>query len=156
MSVTFAFIYSDLKELMYGVITLFWYRKELLRLAGANNNKGWNVIIYIPKDRFQAIFYHSIWSFVVCLPGKYLLVERKGIISVVAHKDATANDIFQSFVHALVMASVPDQESRHLESISWMDKHYESFIQKVIWSFLCFWSWISCQVFFSLPLLFGY
>ncbi|XP_022131285.1 protein root UVB sensitive 3 [Momordica charantia] len=76
--------------------------KELLRLAGANNNKG-----------------------------KYLLVERKGIISVVAHKDATANDIFQSFVHALVMASVPDQESRHLESISWMDKHYESFIQKL-------------------------
>lgn len=76
--------------------------KELLRLAGANNKKE-----------------------------KYLLVARKATISVIVQKDATANDIFQSFVHALVMAYVPDLESRHLESMSWMDKHYEGFIQKL-------------------------
>ncbi|XP_050938075.1 protein root UVB sensitive 3 isoform X2 [Cucumis melo] len=78
--------------------------KELLHLAGANNN-----------DKKE----------------KYLLVEREGTISVIVQKDATANDIFQSFVHALVMAYVPDQESRHLESMSWMDKHYECFIEKL-------------------------
>lgn len=58
-------------------------------------------------------------------------MERKETISVIVQKDATANDIFQSFVHALVMAYVPDQESRYFESMSWMDKHYECFIEKV-------------------------
>lgn len=76
--------------------------KELLQLAGANSNKV-----------------------------KYLLMERKAIIRVIVRKDATAHDIFQSFFHALVTAYVPDQASRHLESLSWMDKHYEDFIQKL-------------------------
>lgn len=63
-------------------------------------------------------------------------MEGKGTISVVVHKDATAYDIFQSFIHALVMAYVPDQKSRHLESMSWMDQNYEGFIQKVKFKFL--------------------
>lgn len=126
---------STFIKLIYGVRTLFLYRKELLHLAGATNNKGLNALKYFPKDIFELYFIFFIWSYVICLPEKYFLVERKATISVIVHKDATANDIFQSFVHALVMAYVPDQESRHLESMSWMDKHYEGFIQKVL--FFC-------------------
>ena len=67
-------------------------------------------------------------------------MERKAIICVIVRKDATAHDIFQSFFHALVTAYVPDQASRHLESLSWMDKHYEDFIQKVFFFFFSFFS----------------
>lgn len=71
-------------------------------------------------------------SYIVTL-AKYLLVERKGMVSVVVHKDSTAEDILKSYIHALVMVNLTvEQKSLHLECQSWMDKHYESFIQKVI------------------------
>ncbi|XP_022726868.1 protein root UVB sensitive 3 isoform X2 [Durio zibethinus] len=64
--------------------------------------------------------------------AKYLLVERKGIVSVIMHKDSTAADILKSYIHALVMANLVDgKRSLHLESQSWMDKQYEIFIQKL-------------------------
>ncbi|CAN1152868.1 Protein root UVB sensitive 3 [Linum perenne] len=64
--------------------------------------------------------------------AKYLLLERKGIISTIVHKDANAFDILKSFVHALVLADrIGGISSIHLESQSWMDKHYETFIQKL-------------------------
>ncbi|XP_043707509.1 protein root UVB sensitive 3 isoform X2 [Telopea speciosissima] len=64
---------------------------------------------------------------------KYLLMERKTIISVVIHKHSTAADILQSFVHALVMANLVDRKLLlHAESDLWMDKHYEVFIAKVL------------------------
>ncbi|XP_034700142.1 protein root UVB sensitive 3 isoform X1 [Vitis riparia] len=64
--------------------------------------------------------------------AKYLLLERKGIISVIMHKDSTASDVLQSFIHALVMANLVDKSiSTHLESRSWMDKHYEVFLLKL-------------------------
>lgn len=71
-------------------------------------------------------------SYIVTL-AKYLLVERKGMVSVVVHKDSTAEDILKSYIHALVMVNLTvEQKSLHLECQSWMDKHYESFVQKVI------------------------
>lgn len=64
--------------------------------------------------------------------AKYLLAERKGIVSVIMHKDSTAADILKSYIHALVMANLRDEKiSLHLESQSWMDKQYEIFIQKL-------------------------
>lgn len=61
--------------------------------------------------------------------AKYLLLEKKGIISIVLHKDSTTGDVMQAFIHALVMANLIDKlGSAHIESQSWMDKHYESFI----------------------------
>ncbi|KAK4841765.1 hypothetical protein QYF36_010049 [Acer negundo] len=63
---------------------------------------------------------------------KYLLVERKGIISVIVHKDATATDVLQSYIHALVMANLRDgNKLTHSESQAWMDKQYEVFVQKL-------------------------
>ncbi|MBA0834665.1 hypothetical protein Goarm_006995, partial [Gossypium armourianum] len=68
-------------------------------------------------------------SYIVTL-AKYLLVERKGTVSVVVHKDSTAEDILKSYIHALVMVNLTvEQKSLHLECQSWMDKHYESFVQ---------------------------
>ena len=59
-------------------------------------------------------------------------MEKGGIISAILHKDSTSADVLQSFFHALVMANLTDKnKSLHLESQSWMDKHYETFIQKV-------------------------
>lgn len=60
-------------------------------------------------------------------------MERKGIICVIMHKDSTASDVLQSFIHALVMANLVDKNgSIHSESQSWMDKNYEVFLLKVL------------------------
>ncbi|XVF03196.1 hypothetical protein REPUB_Repub04eG0240800 [Reevesia pubescens] len=73
----------------------------------------------------------AILSLLVYLE-KYLLAERKGIISVIMHKDSTAVDILKSYIHALVMANLMDEKrSLHLESQSWMNKQYEIFVQKL-------------------------
>ncbi|KAB1209278.1 UPF0420 protein C16orf58 [Morella rubra] len=64
--------------------------------------------------------------------GMYLLVEKKGVVSAILHKDSTNADVLQSFFHALVLANFTDKNtSVHLQSQSWMDKHYEVFIQKL-------------------------
>lgn len=64
--------------------------------------------------------------------AKYLLVEREGIINVAIHKNSTASDVLQSYIHALVMAKLMGKStSVYLESQSWMDKQYEVFLQKV-------------------------
>ncbi|GAV61448.1 DUF647 domain-containing protein [Cephalotus follicularis] len=65
--------------------------------------------------------------------AKYLLVERNRAISVVIHRDSMATDVLQSYIHALVLANFTDIDnvSVHSESQSWMDKHYEVFIQKL-------------------------
>lgn len=61
-----------------------------------------------------------------------MLVEKQGIVHATLHKDSTSADVLQSFFHAIVMAKFTDKnKSVHLESQSWMDKHYEVFIQKV-------------------------
>lgn len=64
--------------------------------------------------------------------AKYLLLERNGIFSIIMHKDSTAVDILQAFVHAHVMATLTDKNSSvHTESQSWMDGKYEVFLQKL-------------------------
>ncbi|CAB4264780.1 unnamed protein product [Prunus armeniaca] len=64
--------------------------------------------------------------------AKYLLMERKGNICIVMHKDSTATDVLQSFLHANAMANLIDKHRiLHSESQTWMDKHYEEFIQKL-------------------------
>ncbi|CAI0390771.1 unnamed protein product [Linum tenue] len=63
--------------------------------------------------------------------AKYLLLEVDGIISIIVHKDATASDVLQSFIHALVLAYCTEGTAPHVESQSWMDKQYEMFILKL-------------------------
>ncbi|CAA2955601.1 protein root UVB sensitive 3-like isoform X1 [Olea europaea var. sylvestris] len=61
--------------------------------------------------------------------AKYILLEKKGIISIVMHKDSAAADVLQAFMHALVMSELVDKDSSvHLESQSWMAKYYEVFV----------------------------
>ncbi|KAF6165060.1 hypothetical protein GIB67_000644 [Kingdonia uniflora] len=60
--------------------------------------------------------------------GKYILLKRGGIIDVILHKQSTAADILQSYVHALVMGN---NKLIHGESRQWMDKHYEAFMSKL-------------------------
>ncbi|GKU99700.1 hypothetical protein SLEP1_g12504 [Rubroshorea leprosula] len=62
----------------------------------------------------------------------YLLVERRGMINVVLHKDSIPTDVLQSYIHSLVLAKNTDEKrSLHSESQSWMDKQYEIFLQKL-------------------------
>ncbi|KAJ9554275.1 hypothetical protein OSB04_018320 [Centaurea solstitialis] len=65
---------------------------------------------------------------------KYMLLEKKGIINVVMHKDSTTGDVLQGFMHALVMANFLDDKptSLHMDSQTWMDKHYEAFVLKLL------------------------
>lgn len=71
-----------------------------------------------------------IFSFIFL--EKYLLQQKGGIIRIITHKDSAGADILQSFIHALVMAKLDDQDgSMSSESQSWMDKHYEVFVLKV-------------------------
>ncbi|XP_038990019.1 protein root UVB sensitive 3 isoform X2 [Phoenix dactylifera] len=64
--------------------------------------------------------------------AKYLLLERKGVIHVINHKEATPADILQSYVHALVLTNLVDRtQSLHTESRLWMDEHYPVFIVKL-------------------------
>ncbi|CAA2997632.1 root UVB sensitive 3 [Olea europaea subsp. europaea] len=63
---------------------------------------------------------------------KYTLLEREGIISIIIHKDSTAADVLQAFMHALLMAELVDKDrSVHLESQSWMANYYEVFVMKL-------------------------
>ncbi|XP_020583855.1 protein root UVB sensitive 3 isoform X2 [Phalaenopsis equestris] len=62
---------------------------------------------------------------------KYLLLERKGVVHAIIHKIAAPADILQSFIHALVLASLTTQSKAvHTESRLWMDEHYNDFIAK--------------------------
>ncbi|PON64665.1 Root UVB sensitive family [Trema orientale] len=64
--------------------------------------------------------------------AKYILVERRGVINVIMHKDSTAADILQSFVHAHVMATLTGKTSSiHTESQLWIDREFELFLQKL-------------------------
>ena len=84
------------------------------------------------------IFDQKFWISIIVVSllvflAKYLLLERKGIISVITHKDSTASDVLQSFIHALVMANLVEKSgSIYSESQSWMDKHYQVFLLKVL------------------------
>ncbi|XP_030449397.1 protein root UVB sensitive 3 isoform X2 [Syzygium oleosum] len=62
-----------------------------------------------------------------CYKGKYLIVRNEDI-SIVMHKSATAADVLQSFLHALVEAYQINDDSAHSESQTWMDKNYEVFL----------------------------
>ncbi|XP_019166363.1 PREDICTED: protein root UVB sensitive 3 isoform X1 [Ipomoea nil] len=64
--------------------------------------------------------------------AKYLLLEKNGIVSIVVHKDSTAADILQSFIHALVMSKLAgEKRDVHMESELWIEKHYKIFISKL-------------------------
>lgn len=78
---------------------------------------------------FATYFVVSLLNFT----ARYLLMERKGNICIVMHKDSTATDVLQSFFHANAMANLTAKRRiLHSESQAWMDKHYEDFIQKVL------------------------
>ncbi|KAL6573516.1 Protein root UVB sensitive 3 [Orobanche hederae] len=64
--------------------------------------------------------------------AKYMLLARKGAISIIMHRDSTAADGLQAFMHALVLAKLDDKDKiMHTESQSWMAKHYEVFVFKL-------------------------
>ncbi|GAB2214494.1 hypothetical protein Droror1_Dr00018845 [Drosera rotundifolia] len=64
--------------------------------------------------------------------ANYLLLEKKGRVSIITHKDSTSADIIQSFIHALVMANLSvENKSLHSASWSWMGEHYTDFLQKL-------------------------
>lgn len=64
--------------------------------------------------------------------GKYLLLERKGCVHAVIHKEATPTDILQSFIHSLVLASLTEHSKAvQTESRLWMDDSYDVFIKKL-------------------------
>ncbi|KAL0386028.1 UNVERIFIED_CONTAM: protein root UVB sensitive 3 [Sesamum radiatum] len=64
--------------------------------------------------------------------GKYILLAGKHTISVIMHRDSTAADVLQAFMHALVLAKLDDKDRfMHLESRSWMAKNYEDFVLKL-------------------------
>lgn len=69
-------------------------------------------------------------------PANYLLIEQKGMVQVLIHKEATSADTLQSFFHALVIASLAGKsKSLHAESRLWMDQHYSDFMTKVSFPF---------------------
>lgn len=65
--------------------------------------------------------------------ANYLLLENKGNIKIVLHKDSTPADTLRSFIHALVIVNLWDTGSKsvHGESSSWMDKQYTEFLLKL-------------------------
>ncbi|XP_027914753.1 protein root UVB sensitive 3 [Vigna unguiculata] len=64
--------------------------------------------------------------------AKYILVERKGIIDVIVHKDSNAADVLKSFFHALVLAkNAHKSKSLHSDGQKWVDNQYEVFITKL-------------------------
>lgn len=64
--------------------------------------------------------------------AKYLQLEKNGVISIVMHRDSSAADILQAFIHALVMAKlVGEGKGAHLESQLWMEKHYNDLLLKL-------------------------
>ncbi|CAJ1931911.1 unnamed protein product [Sphenostylis stenocarpa] len=64
--------------------------------------------------------------------AKYILVERKGIIDVIVHKDSNPADVLKSFFHALVLAkNVHKSKSLHSDGQKWIDSQYEVFIKKL-------------------------
>ncbi|XP_026385378.1 protein root UVB sensitive 3-like isoform X2 [Papaver somniferum] len=63
---------------------------------------------------------------------KYFLMPKSGVVNVYVHKQSTAADVLQSFIHALVLGNhVNKTKFVHEESRSWMDKHYEGYIAKL-------------------------
>ncbi|MQL88476.1 hypothetical protein Taro_021039 [Colocasia esculenta] len=63
---------------------------------------------------------------------RYLLLERKGVVHVIMHRESSPEDILQAFIHALVIAILMDTtKSFHTESRIWMDEHYPHFITKL-------------------------
>ncbi|KAJ8760516.1 hypothetical protein K2173_015183 [Erythroxylum novogranatense] len=64
--------------------------------------------------------------------AKYLLLERNRIICIILHKDSTASDVLQSFIHALAAVKLKEKcNSVHMESQLWMNAHYEVFLRKL-------------------------
>lgn len=86
------------------------------------------LLMLINEDKVKNLFNLSF----VIFSAMYLLHEKEGVIKIIMHKDSTGGDVLQAFMHALVMAHLVDKKSSlHLESQSWMDKHYREFFLKV-------------------------
>lgn len=90
---------------------------------------------------FHYVSLFHIWERLACKLGsclmwthaaKYLLAHRKGNVSVLLHKDATAGDVLKSYIHAIAMANLMEQSTGfYSEGEAWMDKHYDEFLNKV-------------------------
>uniref|UniRef100_A0A2P2LIL8 Uncharacterized protein MANES_01G027700 n=1 Tax=Rhizophora mucronata TaxID=61149 RepID=A0A2P2LIL8_RHIMU len=107
--------------------TIFWSTNKV-KLPHKRINLGVRVSSLDQRDMMELL--HSAGSHY--RKAKYLLLERNQIINVILHKDSTTSDILQSVIHALVMAKLKEENtSVHVESQSWMDKHYKVFLQKL-------------------------
>ncbi|CAI9096464.1 OLC1v1032621C1 [Oldenlandia corymbosa var. corymbosa] len=64
--------------------------------------------------------------------AKYLLLNKRGVISIVMHKGSTAADVLKAFIHSLVMAKLVDGgSSAHSESQQWINTNYDIFLLKL-------------------------
>ncbi|BAT99132.1 protein root UVB sensitive 3 [Vigna umbellata] len=75
---------------------------------------------------------HLLYAASYYAKAKYILVERKGIVDVIVHKDSNAADVLKSFFHALVLAKdAHKSKSLHSDGQKWVDNQYELFIKKL-------------------------
>ncbi|KAL0358170.1 UNVERIFIED_CONTAM: protein root UVB sensitive 3 [Sesamum calycinum] len=107
---TFHWFLRDLTGMLGGVLFTFYQGANL-----DSNAKMWRLVADLMNDL-----------------GKYILLAGKHTISVIMHRDSTAADVLQAFLHALVLAKLDDKDRyMHLESRSWMAKNYEDFVLKL-------------------------
>lgn len=68
-----------------------------------------------------------------------MLLQKKGAVHVIIHKQSTAADILRAFIHALLVASFTGRSKAvHTDSRLWMDENYTVLIAKVLWILLRF------------------
>ncbi|XP_047959944.1 protein root UVB sensitive 3 [Salvia hispanica] len=85
-----------------------------VRISSLNNDE------VVDLSRLASSYYNK---------GMYILLPRKSFVDVIMHRDSTAADVLQAFMHALVLAKLDDKnQSMHIQSQSWMDKNYQDFL----------------------------
>lgn len=104
-----------------------WSTRNSARLLYKHINLGVKVSVLKHSDIMElsesATFYKK---------AKYLLLKKKGVINVIIHKQATPADVLQSFIHAIVIASLMDRSKAvHTDSRLWIDENYTAFVTKL-------------------------
>lgn len=105
---------------------------ELSGTASSHYKKGVTYVFSRISNCFVFFLFRYAFGCFMLIPVNYLLIERKGVIRVINHKEATSADILRSFFHALILANLTGKaKSLHTESRLWMEEHYHDFIAKV-------------------------
>ncbi|KAL6575297.1 hypothetical protein OROMI_012582 [Orobanche minor] len=144
---TFQWFLRDLTGMLGGVLFTFYQGADL-----DSNAKMWRLVADLMNDLLDCVLWMTSWKAsreenvgkrvrlgvrISSLTsdevsyynkGMYILLARKSVVNVIVHRDSTAADILQAFMHALVSAKLDDKsKSIHLEGQSWMDKNIKTF-----------------------------